>query len=271
MSVPKHDDMFDALLKAMQALGGSGSNAEIEDKVVEILDLTEEEINEIHRGNKTKLSYRLAWTRTYLKNFGILENSARGVWSLTAKGSKTSSLNKEEVNSYVNNLRFNKESVEEEAEEEDGWKIELLEKIMGITPDAFERLCQRILRESGFSKVEVKGRSGDGGIDGVGVYKLGGLLSLHVIFQCKRWRGNVPSKEIRDFRGAMSGRTDKGLFITTGTFTRDAKLEAKRDGAPQIDLIDGEELIKKMKGLGLGVNVKMEEDIEIDNRFFESF
>lgn len=269
MVVPKYDEMYNALLKALHELGGSASNAEIEEKTAKILNLSEKELNEIHRGNRTKFSYRLAWTRTYLKNFDIIENSTRGIWSLTLKGSNTIKVNKEEVNNYVKNLKYDKESIDEEIEEEEEWKIKLLEKIMDISSGSFERLCQRILRECGFEKVEVTRRTGDGGIDGHGVFKLGGLLSLHVIFQCKRWKGNVSSKEIRDFRGAMTGRTDHGLFITTGNFTRDAKDEAERDGAPKIDLIDGNSLVEKMKELKLGV--QLEEDVNIDKEFFNSF
>ena len=136
-----------------------------------------------------------------------------------------------------------------------------------IPPDSFERLCQRILRESGFIKVEVTGRKGDGGIDGIGVLKIA-LLSFQVFFQCKRYTGSVGPSEIRDFRGAMVGRTDKGLFLTTGTFTSSAKQEATRDGAPVLDLIDGEQLCQILKDLNLGVETKMIEVVEIDQNWF---
>ena len=141
------------------------------------------------------------------------------------------------------------------------WQDEMLEGLLKIKPDAFERLCQRILREAGFIQVEVTGSSGDGGIDGRGIIKIGGMLSFHVIFQCKRYKGSVPAQQIRDFRGAMVGRADKGLFITTGTFTRDARHEASRDGATPIDLIEGTELAEKMKELGMGIKVKTEEAV----------
>lgn len=173
MVVPKYDEMFNALLSALHKLGGSASNAEIEEKAAEILALSEEDINDIHRGNRTKFSYRLAWARTYLKNFDIIENSTRGIWSLTQKGLKTTYVDKEEVNNYVRNLSYDRESIDEEIEEEEEWKIRLLEKIMGISSASFERLCQRILRECGFEKVQVTGKSGDGGIDGKGIFKLG--------------------------------------------------------------------------------------------------
>lgn len=276
MPIPTFDDLFNPLLKAMHQLGGSGSIAEVENKVAEVMNLTEKEINEIHRGDRTKLSYRLAWSRNYLKRYGLLENSSRGVWALTSKGMKVKKVNKEEVKRYVRQIDRELSSIEEEVSEgrEPGrtielWQDVLLEKILSISPEAFERLCQRILRESGFVQVEVTGRSGDGGIDGKGIIRMGGLLSFYVTFQSKRYSGSVSAGAIRDFRGAMIGRADKGLFITTGTFTQDARQEAVREGAPPIDLIDGEQLVEKMKELGLGVKLETEEVVRIDEDWFE--
>jgi len=127
-----------------------------------------------------------------------------------------------------------------------------------------------MLRESGFTQVEVTGRTGDGGIDGVGILRLGGFLSFHVMFQCKRWQGSIGANIIRDFRGAMVGRADKGIFVTTGTFTKDAVREATRDGAPPIDKIDGDQLIDKLKELGLGVSTEVVsvEKIVVDTDWF---
>ena len=142
--------------------------------------------------------------------------------------------------------------------------------LISLQPAAFERLIQRLLRESGFTQVEVTGKSGDGGIDGKGIVRVSGLLSFHVMFQCKKYEGTVSSNQIRDFRGAMQGRADKGLFVTTGAFTRDAIKEATRDGAPPIDLIDGEQLADKLKELTLGVRTKVFESIEIDEQWFKA-
>lgn len=149
------------------------------------------------------------------------------------------------------------------------WQERLLDTLTAMDPGAFERLCQRMLWESGFIEVEVTGRSGDGGIDGYGIIRMGGLISFPVLFQCKRYRGNVAASVVRDFRGAMQGRSDKGLLITTGGFTRDAKAEATRDGAPPIDLIDGALLAEKLKELGLGVTTEMVEQVTVDAAFFE--
>ncbi|QKO23891.1 restriction endonuclease [Rhodoferax sp. BAB1] len=280
MPIPKYDDLFTPLLQAMHNLGGSASVAEQEDEVASILRLSEEDVAEIHRGNRTKLSYRLAWARNYLKRYGVLDNSARGVWALTIEGQKHKSLNKEIVRKFVQSL--GRDEVEDDGEPEAaesspelkdiGWEDKLLEVVKSMQPDAFERLCQRVLRESGFIQVEVTGKTSDGGIDGKGVVRIGGLLSFHVIFQCKRYQGSVSSPLVRDFRGAMVGRADKGLLITTGTFTKDARTEAQRDGAPPIDLIDGEALVEKLKELRIGVAVKQKiiEEVLIDEAYFRS-
>jgi len=277
MAIPKYDDLYNPVIRALHVLGGSGSVSEIEERVIEILRLSETETSEIHKGSttETELNYRLAWARTYLKIHGVLENSSRGIWALTPKGRQTKKVDKDEVVKSVRDFSkkkiSNKPAVEDIAPDIQAWQDIMLEELLRIKPSAFEGLCQRLLREAGFVQVEVIGRTGDGGIDGRGIIKINGMLSFHVIFQCKRYRGSVSAQQIRDFRGAMVGRADKGLFITTGTFTRDARHEASRDGAPPIDLIEGNELVEKMKELGMGVKVKTEEAIEVDEEWFKGF
>jgi len=280
MSIPKYDDLFNPLLQAIRNLGGSASVAEQEDEVATILKLSDAEVSEVHRGNRTKLSYRLAWARNYLKRYGALDNSSRGVWALTSEGQKHQTLNKEHVKKFVQSLDRDAASGGSEVDHVDvsdelkdiDWEDRLLSVIKAMQPDAFERLCQRLLRESGFIQVEVTGKTNDGGIDGKGVVRIGGLLSFHVIFQCKRYQGSVSSSAVRDFRGAMVGRADKGLLITTGTFTKDARTEAQRDGAPPIDLIDGEALVEKLKELRIGVQIKerVVEEVLIDEAYFQN-
>lgn len=276
MPVPKYDALFNPLLEALRNLGGSAAIQEQEVEVASLLKLSEKDLAEVQSGNRTKFSYRLAWARNYLKRYGALENSSRGVWALTAQGQKVKKVDKEEVKRFVVALdrreRKEREPESKPAENEPlNWEEQLLECVRRMPPDAFERLCQRLLRESGFIHVEVTGRSGDGGIDGKGVVRLGGLLSFHMIFQCKRFKGSVGPSVIRDFRGAMVGRTDKGLMITTGSFTADARREAQRDGAPPIDVIDGEVLVEKLKELGLGIEVRerVVEDVTVIPQFFE--
>lgn len=273
MAVPKYDELFNPTLTALHELGGSGRNEEIEQRVAENLKLTDNEVNEIHIGNRTKLGYRSAWARNYLKRYGLIENSQRGVWSLTQAGLKTQKVNKNEVNRAVKQLAKNSlqepSDILEEIEELE-WQEELLETLKKIEPAAFERLCQRLLRESGFTEVTVEGRSGDGGIDGRGIYRMGGLISFRVIFQAKRYSGSVSSQQIREFKGTMSGRAEKGIFITTGTFTRDAKSEAVRDGSVPLDLVDGRALADLLKNLQLGIKVEIEEAISINKEWFEA-
>lgn len=276
--MPQFDEMFNELIEALKLLGGSGTNSEIEERVSELMNLSEAQVNKVHRGNRTQFSYRLAWTRNYLKNYGLLENSSRGVWSLTKKGRTSDKVKSSEVKQFVRKVDTEHKSIIEGVGEgntpediDEVWQDKLIDEMLSLTPSAFEKLCQRILRESGFIEVEVTGKSGDGGIDGKGIVKINGLLGFNIIFQCKRYVGTIGSKEIRDFRGAMVGRADKGLFITTGTFTRDAKQEATRDGAPPIDLIDGNLLAEKMKELELGIIIEVKEVIAINKDWFKQF
>tara|TARA_Y100000780_G_scaffold107683_1_gene97502 strand:+ start:9927 stop:10787 length:861 start_codon:yes stop_codon:yes gene_type:complete len=279
----KYDELFDPVLEAFHKLGGSGTNQEVEETVIQLLSLTDEEVDDVHRGNTSKLSYRLAWARNYLKRLGLIENSGRALWALTSEGLKTKKIDKEQSKIIVRKLsgttnnknRAKKKELSNLIAKSDElneltWEDELVDILKNIEPDAFERLSQRFLRELGFSNVEVTGKSADGGIDGKGILKIGGVLSFHVVFQCKRYTGSVSSPAIRDFRGAMMGRADKGLFITTGTFTRDAKKEAQRDGATPIDLIDGNDLAEQLRDLRLGVEVQMKEHVIIKPKWFDS-
>lgn len=273
-SLPTFIDLIIPTLKALKSLGGSGSIEEIIEKVIEIERIPDEVLQIQHNENgvQGEVEYRLAWSRTYLKKYGLLENSTRGVWSLTDAdfdiGSLDPNLMVKTVRDQIKtekpkSSKSEDEEIDDQIEETADWKENLLNVLFNIQPDAFERLAQRLLRESGFVQVEVTGKSGDGGIDGKGIVKISGFLSFHVIFQCKRYRGTVTPSQIRDFRGAMQGRADKGIFITTGTFTRDAIREATRDGAPPIDLIDGELLCDKLQEYKLGVETKLIEKYEI--------
>lgn len=259
--------------------GGSANIEEIEDDVAELLALSDEALSAPHtKGTRTEFQYRLAWVRTYLKKIGAVHNSERAVWSLTDYGDK---ITESEARGVFRRVNAEARAAEEargidddpaapELTNDDAtWIDHLLEVIGAISPDAFERLAQRLLRESGFTKVEVTGKSGDGGIDGVGILRMN-LVSFQVSFQCKRWKGSVGAPVVRDFRGAMVGRADKGLIITTGNFTAEARREATRDGAPAIDLIDGETLCELLKERRLGVTVKMVEEIELDASFFSA-
>ncbi len=283
--VPKFHELMNPLLQALHELGGSGSVDEIYEKVVEKLDLPEEILDILHnpeKSNQTKVEYRLAWARTYLKKYGILDNSSRGVWIIVPDKSDIKKVDPKQVAREVRELirkeRALRETEQPDVEEESedvpeevfSWRSKLHHILTKeITPDAFERLTKRLLRESGFVQVEVTGRSRDGGVDGKGIIRIGGLLSFHVVFQCKKYQGSVGASHMRDFRGAMVGRADKGLFITTGNFTRDAIKEATRDGAPPIDLVDGDQLADKLKELGLGIKTEVVEKVSVDEDWFK--
>lgn len=284
--MPKFHELMNPLLAALHELGGSGSIEEIAQKVVENSNLPEEMLNIPHnpeKSSQTEIEYRLAWARTYLKKYGILDNSDRGVWLIVPEKRDVKSVDPQIVVKTVKEEhKKQKEAIEKEKTPDDDIDIEIVDDSESwrtilhhvltkeMSADSFERLAKRILRESGFVQVEVTGRSGDGGIDGKGIMRLSGLLSFHVIFQCKKYKGSVTASDIRDFRGAMIGRADKGLFITTGTFTRDAVRESIRDGAPPIDLIDGDQLADKLKELGLGIKKELVEKISIDTEWFKS-
>ena len=268
VNVLTYDTLMNPLIQALKDLGGSGTVEETNRRVAELEHFSDELLEALHnpeKGAMTEIEYRLAWTRTWLRKYGVLENSSRGVWALTPTGRQLDRVDQREVVRVVREqLKAKKKGVEEELEEAEGahsWREELLGTLLAMKPPAFERLVQRMLREAGFVQVEVTGRTGDVGIDGKGILRLGGLLSFHVIFQCKRWKGSVSAGEVRDFRGAMVGRADKGLFITTGAFTRSAEEEAARDGAPAIDLIHGDLLVDLLKQLSLGVRT---EKIEVE-------
>ena len=288
--VPPYQELLSPTLQAVAELGGSASIGEIVETVIKREGFSDAQQAVLHNdGPETEIGYRLAWARTYLKGMGLLTNSSRGVWTLTDDGtalltdpSATDDQRSKRVHElwarYLIDLRAARktrlpqdegEPVEVQPSTERSWKEQLLEQLMNMAPDAFERLAKRLLREADFDSVNVTGRSGDGGIDGLGVYRLG-LVSFPVFFQCKRYRGSVSPSAVRDFRGAMAGRGDKGLLITTGTFTADAKKEATRDGAPPIDLIDGDRLCELLKRYDLGVRTttRTVEDVGIDSAFF---
>ena len=273
------------LLKALDNLGGSASIVEIEEEVAELEVFDEETLSVLHNpetSNQTEISYRLAWARTYLKKAGYLENSSRGVWALTDKARQAGEIDTREVVKYV--LSLDKKTIATDVdpgdpniaignspEENLGWQGKLLHFLTTeMEPDAFERLAQRMLREAGFEHVEVTGRTGDGGIDGKGIVRINGLMSFHIAFQCKKYKGSVGAPEIRDFRGATAGRADRGMFITTGKFTKSAIAEANRDGTTPIDLMDGTRLADKLKELELGVKTELVEEVTVDQNWFLS-
>ena len=265
---------YEPTLRALNELGGSGSNEEIYNRVVAITNLKNDVLDAMHNFTMTEVEYRLAWARTYLKNYGAIENSKHRVWSLTAKGAKMLRDGNIDVKE-IYNFTAKKQNRTVVASDDDvaeiepvNWREQITNILLNLDPYAFERLAQRLLRECGFSDVQVTKRSGDGGIDGTGKLRIQGIFSFNVAFQCKRYKGQVGASAIRDFRGSLGTNIEKGVLITTGAFTKAAKEEASSEGKRLIDLMDGEELINKLAEYGIGLNeVK---SYEVDEDFFNS-
>lgn len=277
---PQFVRFFQPVINALVELGGSGRPEEVEDLIAEHLEISDEVRNEQISSGQSRYSNKVNWARFYLVRAGLIDSSTRGVWSLTEKGRSTQ-LSPDEAVALFNSIhkQFSAERKKTKAEkpvEDENTSPEVIDHrttlmgtLLDLPPDGFERLCQRLLRESGFEKVQVTGKSGDGGLDGIGILQVNPFVSFKVLFQCKRYSGSVNSSQVRDFRGAMMGRADKGIILTTGSFTADARKEAVRDGVPPIELVDGEKLIDMFEQLELGLRPKRA--YEIDTNFFEEF
>ncbi len=280
--IPTYSDLFGAVLDALKELGGSGKPSEVRDYLAKKLALSDNALEVTKKNGEQLFMNRVQWARFYLVKSGYIGSSRRGVWALTDDGrhvkiddeikrqiiadAATVPKPKNMANAKESNEISNSEPPNAE---NDGHRDQLMEFLYSMSPGAFERLCQRLLRESGFEQVVVTGRSGDGGIDGNGVLQLNPFVSFRVLFQCKRYRNTVGSPAIRDFRGAMMGRADKGIIITTGTFSQDAIREAVRDGVPPIELVDGNKLVDMFESLEFGLTQK--QVFEINENFFASF
>lgn len=284
MSGAKFVSYFGPLLDALRSLGGSGSPDEVVDRIACDLAIPDEKLNETLSSGESRFKNQVAWARFYLVRENLLDSSVRGVWRLTEKGRATELSIAAAREIFLRQVKLfqaqrRAQSVtrvgvegillEEEEVEAPSHKERLLTLLHDLPPSGFERLSQRLLRESGFTQVFVTGKSGDGGIDGHGTLQINPLVSFKVLFQCKRFTGTVSASHVRDFRGAMAGRADKGIVITTGTFSADAKREAGRDGVPPIEIIDGDRLIELLERLELGVRAVTA--YEVDNAFFDEF
>jgi restriction system protein len=277
---------FGPLLDALRELGGSGTPEEATDKVAELCDVPEAQQNEIMESGQSRFRNQVAWARFYLKRQGLLDSSTRGVWRLTEKGHATHLTYQQAQEIFREQVRIDSAARKQKQKDQQpgtaadtpeemdlsiaaDYHDRLLDTIQALPFNGFERLCQRLLREAGFQQVVVTGRTGDNGIDGHGILELNAFVTFKVLFQCKRYKGSVGTSQVRDFRGAMEGRADKGIILPTGTFTQDAKREARRDGARPIEFVDGEKLVDMFEKLELGLKPKTVFDI--DDGFFEEF
>ena len=286
---PNRWNLLVTTLKALKNLGGSGRNDEIRDEIITSLSLTDEIVDYPHGdGSQTEFEYNLAWTRTLLKYINFIENSSKGVWVLTALAQKfewEKDIIKQKIDDYwkerkkfehkikkqdsVDFIELEDEIIDNE-ELELNWREGLMNILKSLSPYGFENLTQRLFREIGFSDVKVTKKSHDEGLDGKGILRMSNIVSVPIIFECKRYKDPVGAKIIRNFRGAMQGRTNKGLFITTSTFTNSAKKEASREGADLIDLLEGDQVINLLKEHQLGVTIKTIEKVEVNQDWFEN-
>lgn len=282
---------FAPLIQALKDLGGSAAPREALERIAEIEKVPEELRNEVLSSGQERFYNQVHWARQYLVWEGLIDSGKRGVWTLTPKGLHTELDAAAARNIFLAQVRkraairkathSTHEGVAETDDKDDGRPEDtpqsdedaslqrFLAVVRSLSPNGFERLSMRLLREAGFERVSVTGRSNDGGIDGVGVLQLNDLVSFNVVFQCKKWENSVPPKEIRDLRGAMAGRAEKGIFLTTSTFTSNARAEAERPGAAPIELVDGEKLFDMFKRYELGLKPRTVFDIDLE--FFEQF
>lgn len=271
---------FGPLLDALRDLGYSGKPKEVTNRIAENEKLDDKTLESTLKSGINRFENQVAWARQYLTWEGLLDSTTRGTWTLTEKG-KSTYLNYDQAHALFlkwveihQKARKNKIKVadlpEEEQEEVDmNAETNLLDVLQSLSPSGFENVCKELLREHGFENVIVTGRSHDGGIDGYGILEINPFVSFKVLFQCKRYKGTVSRAQIGDFRNAVMGRGDKGIMLTTGTFSKDAEREASRDGVLAIELIDGEKLVKMFEKVELGVKPKIV--YEVIPQYFEKF
>jgi len=271
------------LLDCLRALGGSAKPKEVSSWIARELRLPPEITEATIKSGANRFHNQVQWARQYLVWEGLLDDSKRGLWALSPLGWKahldedaartiflgrvkiSQSLRKQGATSDALPISDTTDAVTPEESQE----LDLLDILKSLPPYGFELICGRLLREHGFEDVEVTQRSRDGGIDGYGLLRLSPFVSLRVAFQAKRYKDIVSRSAVGEFRNALLGRAEKGVFITTGRFTNDAESEASRDGVVPIELIDGEQLVELFQDAGIGVKPKT--IYEIDHAFFDEF
>ncbi len=274
---------FGPLLNALRELGGSGKPKEVVDQIAKELNIPDKQREETMKSGILRFGNQVAWARQYLVWEGLLDDSKHGIWALTVKGHNTFLTDEQSREIFLKWVEIHQKirkgkkepKLVQRQEEEEPEELEhelaptLLEVLQNVNPTGFEHICKRLLREHGFENVVVTQASHDGGIDGYGTLELNPFVSIKALFQCKRYKGTVSRAQVGDFRNAMIGRAEKGIIITTGIFSEDAKREASRDGAPPIELIDGKRLVELFEEVNLGVKPKTV--YEVDFSFFEQF
>lgn len=271
------------LLDALRELGDSATPREASDLVAKNCNVDDSTKEKLLNSGAPRFHNQVCWARQYLVWEGLLGSAKRGIWTLTEQGKKSHlseidghAIFKKWVAIHAKKRKSKKPKVESESQDSEDQDIpelanspNLLGVLRSMTPNGFERFCKYLLRVHGFESVEVTPIGKDGGVDGFGVLQLNPFISFKVIFQCKRYSGTVSRAQVGDLRNAMIGRADKGIMITTGIFSEDAKRESVRPGAPPIELIDGNELVEMLEKEEIGVTPTTV--YEIDYQFFHPY
>lgn len=280
MKGPEFLKYINPVLSTLQSNGGAGNSSNVIEQVIETLGISDEDLEQTTSNGQSRIRNQIQWARFYLFKAGLIDNAQRGIWRLTNEGLEKN-LSDESVYSLFKGVQ---ESVkksptetpkklelefEDKSTEDEEHSVGLLNLIQNLPAVGFEKLCKRLLTEIGINDITITGGSGDQGIDGKGLVKLNDVVSLNIVFQCKRYKETVSPHHVRDFRGAMQGRGEKGLIITTGRFTKEAKNEANRDGVTPIELIDGDRLVDLFEKHHLGLMPVTV--FEIDYEFFKGF
>jgi|JI8StandDraft_1071087.scaffolds.fasta_scaffold246279_1 restriction system protein len=280
MKGPEFLKYINPVLTTLQSNGGAGESSDVIEQVIFKLGITETELEETTSNGQSRVRNQIQWARFYLFKAGLIDNAQRGIWRLTNDGLDRK-LNDDDVYNLFKGVQNTVKKItntkpkktepvfENVPTEDEEHSIGLISIIQNQSPSGFEKLCKRLLTEIGINEIVITGGSGDNGIDGKGIVKLNDVVSLNIVFQCKRYKETVSPHHVRDFRGAMQGRGEKGLIITTGRFTKEAKGEANRDGVTPIELIDGDRLVELFEKYHLGL--KPVTVFEIDQEFFKSF
>lgn len=279
---------FGPLLNALRDLGGSGTPEEASNKVAEQQNVSDEILNKTIASGASRFHNQVCWARQYLVWEGFIDSSIRGIWKLTEKGqnaildddsayelfvkwNKINSANRKQKKDSAIEKEVDEEEIDDDSSIFVDYKSQVLNYLRTMSPKNFERFCLYLLRVNNFENLQLTGKSHDEGIDGIGILKINPFVSFKVLFQAKRYKdgNNVSRDKIGDFRNAMIGRADKGIFITTSKFTQEAIKEANRNGAPQIELVDCDKLIKMIEISKLGL--KPVTTYEVDTTFFQQY
>lgn len=280
MKGPEFLKYIKPVLTTLQANGGAGNSSNVIEQIIESLGITEEELEKATSNGQSRIRNQIQWARFYLFKAGLIDNAQRGIWRLTNDGLEKK-LSDDDVYALFKGVQESvkkspnvtpkklDQKFEDTATEDEEHSVGLITLIQNLPAAGFEKLCKRLLTEIGINDITITGGSGDQGIDGKGIVKLNDVVSLNIVFQCKRYKETVSPHHVRDFRGAMQGRGEKGLIITTGRFTKEAKNEASRDGVTPIELIDGDRLVELFEKHHLGLKPVIV--FEIDYEFFKGF